>query len=67
MPKGITIKTSKKQYVWTVQRKQGGRWRTLADNQGIITISTRKIARDLSRQYKNLTNKPRSFRVKKLD
>jgi hypothetical protein len=66
MPKGITIKTSKKQYVWTIQRKQGGRWRTLIDSSGPIIVSTRKLARDLSRQYKNLTNKPRSFRVKKL-
>lgn len=66
MPKGITIKTSKRTYVWTVQRKQGGRWRNLIDSSGPIIIPTRKIARDLSRQYKNLTGKPRSFRVRKL-
>lgn len=66
MPKGIKIKTSKRNYTWVVQRKIAGRWTTLADDQGIVTIATRKIARDLSRQYKNLSRKPRSFRVKKL-
>jgi hypothetical protein len=66
MPKGIKIKTSKRNHAWVIQRKQGGRWTTLVDDQGIVTVATRKIARDLSRQYKNLTNKPRAFRVRKL-
>ena len=66
MPKGIKIKTSKRNYTWIIQKKEGGRWRTLIDDQGIVTIATRKIARDLSRQYKNLSRKPRSFRVRKL-
>lgn len=66
MPKGIKIKTSKRNWTWVVQRKVAGRWTTLTDEQGIVTIATRKIARDLSRQYKNLSRKPRSFRVKKL-
>lgn len=62
----MKIKTSKRTYVWTIQRKQGGRWHTIVDEQGIVTVATRKIARDVSRQYKHLTRKPRSFRVKKL-
>ena len=66
MPNGIKIKTSKRNWTWVVQRKVAGRWTTLTDDQGIVTIATRKIARDLSRQYKNLSRKPRSFRVKKL-
>lgn len=66
MPKGIQIKTSKRNYAWVIQRKQGGRWTTIVDDQGIVTVATRKIARDISRQYKSLTRKPRAFRVKKL-
>lgn len=66
MSKGIQIKTSKRNYTWTIQRKEGGRWRTLVDGLGILTIATRKIARDLSRQYKNLSRNRSNFRVKKL-
>lgn len=66
MPNGIKIKTSKRNWTWVVQRKISGRWTTITDEQGIVTIATRKIARDLSRQYKNISRKPRSFRVKKL-
>lgn len=62
----MKIKTSKRNYAWVIQRKQGGQWATIVDDQGIVTIATRKIARDLSRQYKNLTRKPRAFRVRKL-
>ena len=66
MPKGISIKTTKRNYTWTVQKKVGGRWTTIADEQGLITIATRKIARDISREFKNLSKMPRNYRVKKL-
>lgn len=66
MPKGIKVKTSKRNWTWVVQKKVGGRWTTITDELGLITMATRKIARDISRQFKNLTNHPRHFRVKKL-
>lgn len=60
------IKTSKKTYAWIVQRKQGGRWRNIVDSKGVITFATRKLARNVSREYQNIAKKPRTFRVKKL-
>lgn len=60
------VKTSKKTFTWTVQKKEGGRWRNLVDTQGVITFATRKLARNVSREYQNIARKPRSFRVKKL-
>jgi len=66
MPKGIKIRTTKRNYTWTIQKKVGGRWTTITDDMGIVTIATRRIARNISREYKNISRKPRSFRVKKL-
>jgi len=60
------VKTSKKTYAWVVQKRQGGRWRNLVDSDGVITFQTRKLARNVSREYNNIAKKPRSFRVKKL-
>lgn len=60
------IKTSKQTYVWVVQRKQGEGWRMIRDSNGIITFQTRKLARNVSREYNNNAKTPRSFRVKKL-
>ena len=62
----MKIKTSKRTHVWTIQKKQGGRWTTIVDSLGPITVRTRKLARNLSREYKNLSKAPRSYRVKKL-
>jgi hypothetical protein len=62
----VKIRTSKKQYAWTVMRKVGGRWRTIVDGMGIITMPTRKIARDISREFQNMNPKTRrNFRVAK--
>lgn len=60
------VKTSKKQYTWTVQKKEGGRWRSIVDSKGIITFQTRKLARSVSREYNNTARIRRSYRVKKL-
>lgn len=60
------IKTSKRTYVWTIQKKEGGRWRTLVDGMGAILFQTRKLAREVSREYQNTAKKARSYRVKKL-
>ena len=60
------VKTTKKVFVWTVQKKEGGRWRNLRDSDGVILFQTRKLARNVSREYQNIARKPRSYRVKKL-
>lgn len=62
----MKVKTSKRNHVWTVQRKQGNGWATVVDANGPVIIRTRKLARNISRQYQNLSKVPRSFRVKKL-
>ena len=60
------VKTTKRNYVWTVQRKVGNRWTTITDSSGIITIKTRDLARSISREYNNTAKVKRSYRVKKL-
>lgn len=66
MSKTIKIKTSARNYTWAIQRKVSGKWETVVDEHGPIFIATRKIARDVSRQFQNVNSKrPRSFRVKK--
>lgn len=60
------FKTSKRTHTWVVQKRQGGRWRNLVDGEGVITFQTRKLARNVSREYNNTARKPRSFRVRKL-
>jgi hypothetical protein len=62
----MKVKTSKRNHVWVVQRKLSGRWVTVVDDAGPVIIRTRQLARNISREYKNLSNKPRSFRVRKL-
>lgn len=62
----MKVKTSKRVHVWAIQKKEGGRWTTIVDDAGPIVIRTRKMARNISREYKNLSKTPRSFRVKKL-
>jgi hypothetical protein len=60
------IKTSKKTFIWTVQKKEGGRWRNIRDSNGVIMFQTRQLARNVSREYNNTARIRRSFRVKKL-
>jgi hypothetical protein len=60
------IKTSKKAYTWTVQKKEGGRWRSIVDSNGVVLFQTRSLARNVSREYNNTARIRRSFRVKKL-
>lgn len=62
----MKVKTSKRNHVWTIQKKVGGRWTTVTDTAGPIIIRTRSLARNISREYKNISRTPRSFRVKKL-
>jgi hypothetical protein len=62
----MKVKTSKRVHVWAIQKKEGGRWATVVDEKGPLVIRTRKAARNISREYKNLSKTPRSFRVKKL-
>ena len=60
------VKTSKRLHTWTVQKKEGGRWRTIVDSMGVITFATRKLARNISREYNTTARRKRSFRVRKL-
>lgn len=47
-------------------RKVGGRWRTIIDSVGVITMPTRQIARTISREFQNMNPKSRrNFRVAK--
>ena len=60
------VKTSKKAFTWTVQKKEGGRWRSIVDSGGVIRFQTRTLARNVSREYNNTARIRRSYRVKKL-
>jgi hypothetical protein len=60
------VKTSKKTFIWTVQKKEGGRWRSIRDSNGVVTFQTRQLARNVSREYNNTAHRYRSYRVKKL-
>lgn len=60
------VKTSKKVYTWTVQKKEGGRWRSIVDSGGVVRFQTRALARNVSREYNNVARIRRSYRVKKL-
>lgn len=60
----MKIYTLKRNHIWVVQKKEGGRWTSLADSKGIITINTREHARSVCREYRNYTNG--KFRVAKL-
>lgn len=62
----MKVKTSKRNHVYVIQKKEGGRWATIVDTNGPIIIRTRSLARTVSREYKNLSKTPRSFRVKRL-
>jgi hypothetical protein len=62
----MKVKTSKRNHVWAIQKKVGGEWTTIVDDKGPIIIRTRRLARTVSREYKNLSRAPRSFRVRKL-
>jgi hypothetical protein len=61
------IKTSKRTYTWTVQKRRGDRWLMVIDSKGPILFPTRNIARAVSRELQNKASKnPRSYRVVKL-
>jgi hypothetical protein len=62
----MKVKTSKRTHVWAIQKKVGGEWTNVVDSAGPLVIRTRKMARNISREYKNISKTPRSFRVKKL-
>ena len=62
----MKIKTSKRTHVWVVQKKVKGKWNTIVDEQGPIIVMTRKLARTVSREFKNLSKTPRNYRVRKL-
>ena len=56
------VRTSFRLTAWTVQKKEGGRWGILSDENGPIIVGTRKLAREVSREFRNL--RPRAkFRV----
>jgi hypothetical protein len=59
------MQSTYRNHVWVVQKKEGGRWASLRDTQGVITIKTRKLARNIAREYKNTSRNPRKFRVAK--
>lgn len=62
----MNVKTSKRTHVWVVQKKVKGKWNTIVDEQGPIIVKTRKLARTVSREFKNLSKTPRNYRVRKL-
>ena len=59
----MKINTTKRTSIWAVQvyRERSG-WSTLEDRAGIITMKTRKIARNIAREYRNV-NPDMVFRV----
>jgi len=66
------FKTTKHNTMWAVQvsRKQKGEgstpaWQTIVDDKGPLVLRTRKVARDISREFRN-TNKGNRFRVAKI-
>ena len=66
------IKSTKHKTLWTVQvrrkngRKQEGQgWQTVVDSQGPLILPTRKVASNISQEYRN-TNKNNIFRVAKI-
>ena len=58
-------KTTRRNHAWVIQKKEGGRWTTIRDSSGVITVATRSLARNISREFNNTAKKPRSYRVKK--
>lgn len=62
----MQVRTTKRNIVWAVQKKVGGRWATIVDGSGPIFIATRKLARNISRHYKTLNPRTaRNYRVTK--
>ena len=66
------FKTTKHNTMWAVQvsRKEKGQrgstsWQTIVDETGPLVLRTRKVARDISREFRN-TNKSNRFRVAKI-
>ena len=63
------FKTTKHNTMWAVQvsrKEQEGRgWQTIVDDKGPLVLRTRKVARDISREFRN-TNKANRFRVAKI-
>lgn len=64
----MKIKTTKKQYTWAVQKREGDRWRLIVDGVGVITMPTRTLARSVSVELNNLQRPGgrRRFRVVKI-
>ena len=64
----MRIKTTKKQYTWAVQKREGDRWRLIVDGVGVITMPTRTLARSVSGELNNLQRPggKRRFRVVKI-
>lgn len=61
----MKINATKRNYVWVIQKKVGNRWSTITDSLGVVTIRTRKLAREVSREFKNYSKNPRNYRVAK--
>ena len=66
------FKTTKHNTMWAVQvsRKQKGEgstpvWQTIVDEKGPLVLRTRKVAREISREFRN-TNKGNRFRIAKI-
>jgi hypothetical protein len=68
------FKTTKHNTMWAVQvsRKEKGQggsasptWQTIVDDKGPLVLRTRKVARDISREFRN-TNKNNRFRIAKI-
>ena len=67
------FKTTKRNTMWAVQiqrknekKKEGRGWQSLVDNLGPIVFRTRKVAREVTREFRN-TNTSDNFRVVKLN
>ena len=66
----MKIKTTKRNTIWTVQKKiqhkQGqGVWRTVVDDIGPVLLTERQAARDIANEYRAI-NKRSKFRISRV-
>lgn len=53
----MKIRTTRRGNTWAIQRRDGkGRWNLVVggEGQGVLTLPTRKIARSITQEYRNI-------------
>ena len=58
----MTIQTTMRNELWTIQKQEGKRWGLVKDSNGIIILPNRKLARDVARELR-IANKGAKIRV----